>query len=163
MAQYPETIEREEKIGCEVASHTYSHQNLNKLSLARVTEEQSKTEDVMDSILGHTSNLIRPPYGNVNQTVRQAYEDYILIGWDIDTLDWKSKDADAVIAEVRKIDEFDGRIILMHSIYNSTAEAVETIVPELLNQGYQLVTVSEMIKYKGAQPEGGKLYYNFKD
>lgn len=49
---------------------------------------------------------------------------------------------------MNKISNFDGRIILMHSIYNSTAEAVEELVPQLLAKGYQLVTVSEMAKYK---------------
>ena len=163
MAEYEDVVAREEKIGCEVCSHTYNHKNLNTLSKAQIIQEQESTEDQMQAILGHLSNLIRPPYGNANTTVRDALQDYVLIGWDIDTLDWKSKNASAVLSEVRKFSDYDGRIILMHSIYNSTAEAVETLVPELLEQGYQLVTVSEMIKYKGVQVEGGKLYYNFRD
>ncbi len=163
MKAYPDTVKREEEIGCEVASHTYSHKNLNTLSYDAVQSEQDKTEEQMQDILGHTSKLIRPPYGNANTTVRNALENYGLIGWDIDTLDWKSKNANSVLAEVRKFSDYDGRIILMHSIYDSTVQAVETLVPELLEKGYQLVTVSEMIKYKGVELEGGKLYYNFRD
>ncbi len=163
MKAYPDTVKMEEEAGCEVASHTYSHKNLNKLSAEEVAVEQTKTEEQMQEILGHKSNLIRPPYGNASNTVRDVFQNYGLIGWDIDTLDWKSKNANAILSEIRKFSDYDGRIVLMHSIYPTTADAVETIVPELLNKGYQLVTVSEMIKYKGATLEGGKLYYNFRN
>ena len=49
----------------------------------------------------------------------------------------------------------------MHSIYGSTADAVEKLVPELINKGYQLVTVSEMAKYKGCKLQTGNIYYDF--
>ena len=163
MAEYPDVVEREEAIGCEVASHTYNHKNLNLLSEDDVEAEQNLTEAEMQKILGHVSSLIRPPYGNANTTVRRALEEYGLIGWDIDSLDWKSRNANSVLSEIRKFSDYDGRIILMHGIYESTATAVETLVPELLEKGYQLVTVSEMIKAKGVELEGGKLYYNFRD
>lgn len=63
---------------------------------------------------------------------------------------------------MNKISNFDGRIILMHSIYNSTAEAVEELVPQLLAKGYQLVTVSEMAKYKEKTLQTSTVYYNFR-
>ena len=55
---------------------------------------------------------------------------------------------DAVIEEVHKIGNLDGCVVLMHSIYSSSAEATERLVPELVDQGYQLVTVSELLQYK---------------
>ena len=57
---------------------------------------------------------------------------YPLIGWDVDSLDWKSRNKDKIISKINETSNFDGRIILMHSIYNSTAEAVEELVPQLL-------------------------------
>ena len=155
-------VKREEKIGCEVASHTYSHKNLNTLSENEVLEEQEKTDEQMQKILGHTSKLIRPPYGNANFLVKSYLNNYALIGWDIDTLDWESKNAESVIKEVRKYSNYDGKIVLMHSIYKSTAEAVKTIVPELIKKGYQLVTISEMAEAKGAKLQSGILYTEIK-
>lgn len=162
MGNNSKIVKREEEIGCEVASHTYSHKNLNTLSKNEVLEEQEKTGEQMQKILGHTSKLIRPPYGNANFLVKSYLNNYALIGWDIDTLDWKSKNAESVIKEVRKYSNYDGRIVLMHSIYKSTAEAVKTIVPELIKKGYQLVTISEMAEAKGIKLQSGILYTEIK-
>ena len=78
--------------------------------------------------------------------------------WTIDTEDWRSRDADAVYDKV--IDSVsDGDIILMHEIYNSTADAVKRIVPKLLKKGYQLVTCKELMYAKnGKAPEAGVEY-----
>lgn len=162
MGNNSKIVKREEKIGCEVASHTYSHKNLNTLSENEVLEEQEKTDEQMQKILGHTSKLIRPPYGNANFLVKSYLNNYALIGWDIDTLDWESKNAESVIKEVRKYSNYDGKIVLMHSIYKSTAEAVKTIVPELIKKGYQLVTISEMAEAKGIKLQSGILYTEIK-
>ena len=162
MGNNSKIVKREEEIGCEVASHTYSHKNLNTLSKNEVLEEQEKTGEQMQKILGHTSKLIRPPYGNANFLVKSYLNNYALIGWDIDTLDWESKNAESVIKEVRKYSNYDGRIVLMHSIYKSTAEAVKTIVPELIKKGYQLVTISEMAEAKGIKLQSGILYTEIK-
>ena len=111
-------------------------------------------------LLGHDVSLVRPPYGNANALV-QANVPYPLIHWNIDTLDWKSRNKEAILKEVRAIENYDGKIILMHSIYLTTADAVEVIVPELINKGYQLVTISEMAYYKGVDLKPGQKYYSF--
>jgi peptidoglycan/xylan/chitin deacetylase (PgdA/CDA1 family) len=78
--------------------------------------------------------------------------------WSIDTEDWKSRDAQKVYNAVIK-NAKDGDIVLMHDIYSSTAEAVEKIVPKLIEEGYQLVTVSELIQVKtGNPPTAGQQY-----
>lgn len=159
--KYPDIIKKEEEIGCEVGSHSYSHKNFNVLSASEILKEANTTNNILENILGHKVNLLRPPYGNANKLVK-AVLSYALINWDIDTLDWKTRNRNAILKEIRKIENYDGRIILMHSIYGTTADAVEIIVPELINKGYQLVTISEMAKYKGKTLESGKIYYNFK-
>ena len=75
--------------------------------------------------------------------------DYPIIKWNVDSLDWKTRNKDKIMNEIRKIDNYDGKIILLHSIYGTTADATEILIPELINNGYQLVTVSELAFYKG--------------
>ena len=83
-----------------------------------------------------------------------------LILWNIDTLDWDTRDKwntySVVMNEVG-----DGDIILMHEIYQSSYEAAAMIIPDLLRRGYQLVTVSELAKLKGVELKAGNLYSNF--
>ena len=161
MEKYPNITKREEQIGCEVGTHTYSHQNLNKLSAEEIQNDISNASMVYEKTLGHKLYLVRPPYGNANSTVRRNLK-YPLIGCDIDSLDWKFRNKDKILSKINEISNYDGRIILMHSIYDATAEAVEELVPQLLEKGYQLVTVSEMAKYKGTILDTSTVYYNFR-
>ena len=81
--------------------------------------------------------------------------------WSIDTLDWKTRDAQTTIQTVLEQAK-DGDIILMHDLYETTADASEVLIPELVNRGFQLVTVSELIRYKtGGEPQPGYIYRNF--
>ena len=84
-----------------------------------------------------------------------------VIGWTVDTLDWEIRDAQAAIDCVKGHGDLDGEVILMHSVYGSSAEAVAELVPWLQEQGYQLVTVSELMAYYyGELPEAGNYYSN---
>ena len=82
-----------------------------------------------------------------------------LILWNIDTLDWKTRNTKKIFREVRK-EVKDGDIILMHDIYSTTADAVEKVVPWLQNKGYDILTVSELMERKGKNIEGGSAYLN---
>ena len=85
-----------------------------------------------------------------------------VIMWSVDTLDWKKRDGRKVFEYVSGMKDLDGKIILMHSIYDSTADATELLVPWLRENGYQMVTVSELIRYKqGAEPQAGSVYRLF--
>ena len=157
----PQVVKREEALGCEVGNHSYRHSDLNRLSVSQIQKDIGQSELAFEKVLGHKTKLFRPPYGNANQTVKSTIK-YPLINWNVDTVDWKSKDASKIIAKFRETGNYDGKIILMHSIYGSTAKAVETIVPELIEKGYQLVTVSELANNRGhGNLENGKIYYGF--
>ncbi len=159
MAAHPQVDQRAAGLGCEIGSHTYSHKNLNKLTAEQVKEEIAKTDEVFKRVLGHPSVLIRPPYGNINKTVQACLGEHAAVNWSVDTLDWKSKNVEQIIETVKKEGNLDGKVILMHSIYASSAQAVEELVPYLLEQGYQLVTVSELITYKHHESiQMGKVY-----
>ena len=161
MKAYPKVSQRAEKIGCEVESHTYAHSNLATLSVSQLQADMAKAEKVYKQTLGHSPKLVRPPYGSINARVRSTIK-YPLINWDIDTLDWKSRNKNSIMKEIRKFKSYDGRVILMHGIYTSTLDAVKILAPELQKKGYQFVTVSEMAKYKGVKLKAGKLYCNFR-
>ncbi|MDE7260656.1 MAG: hypothetical protein K2N78_01125, partial [Oscillospiraceae bacterium] len=98
----------------------------------------------------------------VNKTVKSA-TGRTMITWTVDTQDWKSRDAQTVIDYIQNYGSLDGEIVLMHSIYSSTVEAVRVLVPWLQEQGYQLVTVTELMAYYyGELPQPDHFYgYTF--
>ena len=157
--RYPDTVRYESEAGMECESHTYDHKNLNKLNADEITWQIIESENAHREVLGRKPDLIRPPYGNANQLVKDVFCGYPLINWDIDTLDWKTKSSEKIMEEIRRHESLDGKVILMHSIYDSTAEAVEIMVPELVSQGYQLVTVSELAAYKGIDLNNSVVYW----
>ena len=160
MEEYPQLVKAEMESGCEVGGHSYSHANLDKLSKEEIEEEMIKVEEAYQNATGKELALIRPPYGNANDRVRKTVE-YPLIKWSVDSLDWKLKDKDKILSKIYETQEFDGKIVLMHGIYDTTLKAVEELIPELLHRGYQFVTISEMAETKGYHLEKGKLYCQF--
>jgi len=162
MEKYPDVVKREAALGCEVASHSWDHKNFNKITDAEILADIEKTEAVFQSILGQSPSGFRPPYGNCDEHVKTLIPMPIYL-WSVDTLDWKSRNADAIMNEVKKIGDLDGKVILLHGIYSSTAEATARLVPYLQEQGYELVTVSELLEAKhGETPENSKIYgYNY--
>lgn len=155
----PQYLERMEELGCEVGNHTYSHPNLNSLSQEKVISQISDTDALIEEKLGHKAALVRAPYGNSNAKVREAI-DRPIIYWTLDTLDWQSRNADAVFNKIAGY-SFDGCIVLMHSIHEPTYRACLKAIPWLIEQGYQLVTVSEMAECRGYDLENGTVYYSF--
>ena len=81
--------------------------------------------------------------------------------WSVDTLDWEVKDTEAVKNYILNMAK-DGEIILLHDIHETTVQAVLQVIPELVNRGYQLVTVSEMATARGVTLENGQKYYEFR-
>lgn len=156
--KYPDVVKREDALGCEVASHSWNHANFNKLSEAAIREDVAKTDAIFQKVLGRSPDAFRPPYGNCDDHVKSLIPLPIYL-WSVDTLDWKSRNANAVIDEVKKAGDLDGKVILMHGIYASTAEATAYLVPYLQEQGYELVTVSELVEAKyGETPANSKIY-----
>ncbi len=143
--------------GNEVASHTYSHKDLKTLSAEKITEEIVKTRNAIYSVIGEYPTLVRPPYGNYDDEVK-AYSYAPLITWNLDSKDWSFRNAEKIVEKVLA-EVKDGRIILMHDIYQSTVDAAEILMQELTSQGYQFVTVQELFYYKNVEPENGVVYH----
>ena len=146
--------------GHEVANHTYSHTYLNKVDAATIRKQVTACNDIIEQVTGVRPTIMRLPGGNKNSTVLQNVNMPIIL-WNIDTLDWKTRNAqstiNAVVGHVH-----DGDIVLMHELYDATATATETIVPTLVGQGFQLVTVSELAAILGVQLVPNQVYYSFK-
>lgn len=145
--------------GSEVGSHSWSHPNLVKTKDKDLDTQFYGTstkvyEDVSEWC--YQIKLFRPPYGAVNNRVSEK-SPYPFIMWSMDTLDWKTRDVQSTIDTIMN-DVKDGDIILMHDIHLESKEAAKQVIPMLIEKGYQLVTVSEMMAAKGIQMENGVKY-----
>ena len=156
---YSETIQKMKDIGCEIANHTFHHYDLTELTQQEVEGEVEWTNQHLANVLGHGTELVRPPYGATTDEIQNNIQ-YPLVMWSVDTTDWQSKDASAVANHVLNVAK-EGDIVLMHDIYESTVEAVKIMIPILQERGYQIVTVSEMAKTRGVTLENGQKYFNF--
>ena len=145
--------------GNEIASHTMNHKNLDKLSESGIRQEIDDAKEAIVDAIGVEPTLIRTPYGNANSKVMGVI-DGPMIKWSVDTLDWQTRNAEAVKKEILE-GVADGEIILMHEIYKTSLEGLEMALEELSKEDYQFVTVSELIQYRGVTPEA-KHYYSFK-
>lgn len=151
-----EILKESAKNGNEIASHTYDHADLRTLSVSGIQQEVSKTSDLIKEVTGKSPTLLRPPYGAINDTV-SATVGMPMILWSVDTLDWQTRNTDSDIRAVMSGAK-DGAVILMHDIHMPSAKAVEVVVPRLVDQGFQLVTISELAESKGITLEVGKRY-----
>lgn len=157
---YKETLTRIYTTGSEIGNHTYNHKNLEKLPPEEVLAQIEMTNDAVEAVTGYRPKLVRVPYGAYQGEVAELVN-YPIIQWNVDTEDWKNKDKTSALASILSHAK-DGNIILMHDLYPSTAEAFEEAVPQLIAQGFQLVTVSEMYAAKGIGMEPGKVYFNIR-
>lgn len=146
----------------EIGSHSMGHANLAKLTTEEeITAQIRPVDEALQKQHAYTPKLFRVPYGSKNDQVLAVLkaEGKPYIGWSVDPRDWDVKDKNKVVNHVLA-NVKDGDIILMHDIYEPTAEAVAELVPALQEQGYQLVTVSELFQLRGVTPLPGVYYRN---
>jgi len=157
----PETLIRAVSIGCEVIGHSWDHKNMAKLSADDVRKQITDTSDALEAVTGTAVSIFRPPYGEVSVTMREVSESlgFSIINWSVDTQDWHIDNPETIFYAVLQRVK-DGSIILSHDIHESTLEAYKMLIPELLLQGYQLVTVSELLLIKYDEMIPGHVYYD---
>lgn len=153
-----EIIKLMKEYNMEIGNHTYSHRLLTNATSEDIIYEVKKTNQLIFDVINYYPKLVRPSYGSFNSKIKKSINMPIII-WNIDTLDWKyhnsKKIANSILKKVK-----DGDIILMHDIYSATANAVELVIPKLIEEGYEIVTVSELFQYKNIKLENGKVYGN---
>lgn len=158
-ANYVEEMKRIAADGHELGNHTYSHKYLVNLGAEGIRREIDRGSEAIRNTSGTAPATVRLPGGLKNETVL-ANVHAPMIGWSIDTQDWKTKNAQSTVSEVlNKVQ--DGDIILLHELYGATADALVQVIPALIERGYQLVTVSELASYRGGM-ENGKIYHHFR-
>ena len=142
--------------GCEIGNHSYGHEYLTDISFKKAKSSIKKTDKLIEKYTGYESRLLRPPYGATSGKVAKAVKKPQIL-WSIDTLDWKTRSKKATISAVMN-NVKDGDVILIHDIHKPSVEAAKELIPKLQKKGYQLVTVSELAKYKGKKLKNGKVY-----
>lgn len=155
--RYADTMKNAFQKGNQIATHTFDHGDLSKMKKRQMRRELKRAFRVMKKINGENPTMLRPPYGNVNDKMRQTIQ-IPMIYWSVDTEDWASRNRDRILSRCKNIK--DGDIVLMHDLYPSTAAAVGKLVPKLRKKGFQLVTVEELFYYKGIDAKGGKVYFS---
>ena len=154
----PEVLIQAKLQGCELASHSCAHKDLSKMTQNALLNDLATADSIFEAAGIPAPLLVRPPYGAVNKTVKNGTEKAV-ITWTLDTYDWQSLNTASVIASIQQAPKLDGEIVLMHSLYGSTVEALETILPWLTEQGYQTVTVTELMAYYyGELPQPDHFY-----
>lgn len=147
-ARHKQILARAVSEGHEIGSHTWSHAKLTACSPERLVSELERTNAVIREATGSAPKVMRPPYGATNpeiiaMTARRYGMPSIL--WDVDTVDWRHPGVSVVIERAVKKAK-SGSIILLHDIHGSTLEAVEGVVSGLIERGFKLVTVSELVE-----------------
>jgi len=149
---HPDLVRRMVREGHVVGNHSYNHPNLVKLSDADFRDQVLRTEQIIRELAGYTPALFRAPYGNINEEQIKwlASQHVKIIGWNVDSLDWKGLDGEQVAANVLA-HAGPGSIILQHSAggegedLSGTVQALPAIIEKLRAEGIQLVTVPELL------------------
>ena len=116
------TVKKVYNNGMEIGYHSYAHKNFKRQKLQEIKEEFNKSNSILKSITGSTFKLIRPPYGEINEKIKNSLDASFIL-WNIDTLDWKNKDSDYLTDYVLK-EVNDGNIILFHDIHKTSIDAI---------------------------------------
>lgn len=147
----PDITKRIEREGHAIGNHTYWHPNLSKGNLDNMRWQVNETEKVLQATIGHRSHLFRAPYGNLNEELVKdlGRMNYRVIGWSVDSLDWRQLSADEVERNVLG-NVHPGSIVLFHSGGNwnqdlsGGVQALDRIITKLKKDGIQFVTIPEM-------------------
>ena len=153
----PDTLRRIVAEGHEIGNHGWDHRQLTGLDYECVKDQIMMTRAKILTETGVDSKIMRPPYGSVNNEVKEIGKELgvSFVNWSVDTLDWKTKSVQGICDEIVK-NVKKGSIILCHDIYKTTVSAMEMIIPALIENGYELVTVTELLE---DEPEAGRVYY----
>lgn len=149
-------IERMAAQGDQVGNHTYDHVKLRGADSGTILQEINKTDVMLRQLLGDGDYWLRPPYGLVDSRCC-ALVKTPMAAWSVDPEDWKKLDTEKV-AEAVLGKAGDGDIILLHDFYPTSVDAALEIVDKMQAEGYEFVTVSELLALKGIAAENGKIY-----
>ena len=144
--KYPESVKALHDAGHEVMSHSNHHDHYNSLSTQQIIDDVTASNQRISAATGVTPTLIRCPYGEYDDHVIATIRSMGMepIQWDVDSLDWKDYDAETICKRVTSKVQ-PGSIVLFHNAALHTPEALPTILSCLINDGYTVVPISQLI------------------
>mgnify|MGYP001062017264 FL=1 len=149
---YPDDVKAILAAGHDLGNHSENHKNMSQLSDEEKKEELMKVHTKVQELTGYEMFLFRPPYRDYDNAVVNVAKDcgYFTIQWDVDSLDWKDYGVDSIIKTVTRHKHLgNGSIILCHNGAKYTAQALDTLIATLKNEGYTFVPISELIYREG--------------
>lgn len=147
-------IQRVKDEGHQIGIHTWDHPVLTKLPLDQAKSQILDTQSALYKAVGIKPTITRPPYGAINLSIQNSV-DQSFIMWNVDSLDWKNRNTEAILAQI-KASTKPGSIILMHDIHQTTIDALPAVLDYLKKEGYSFVTVDELLQ---GQLQPHQIYY----
>ena len=158
ISEQPDAVRRAHEMGCQVCTHTWDHADgsgggvdLTLMSTEEQVSEVQRGYDAIAQVLGEEpAHIMRAPGGNFHDEIINTLWSYVdaEIGWDVDTMDWSQPGSDAIAEAILSVQP--GQVVLMHDgggDRSQTVEALRTALPQLVEQGYRFVTISELLEY----------------
>ena len=157
--RHPHIVARMYEEGHLIGNHSFGHPHFTRISRQRVIDEIYRTNNSIKAITGTTPTVLRPPYGARNSAVLNIARDMdmAVIMWSVDPRDWSLRDANLVSEHIIN-HTYDGSIVLLHDIHESSIEAAIIAIDELLEQGFIFVTVEELFEINAMSLNAGGVY-----
>lgn len=146
--KYPDDVKAIYAAGHELGNHSENHKHMSELSAQEMETEIMKAHDKVKKLTNYDMKSFRPPYGDYNNAVIKAVRKcgYQAIQWDVDSLDWKDYGVDSILNTVCNHKHLgNGSIILCHNGAKYTAQALDSMITQLKEKGFQFVTISELV------------------
>jgi len=146
---WQDTIRRAVCQGHEVIGHSWNHRNFARLDADQIAAQITDTSAAIQAVTGSPPPpIFRAPYGRLNTTVRNVSQElgYAILNWSIDPRDWETRNANSIYNYIMDNVQ-DGSIVVLHDIRPYTSDAMERVIPDLIERGFQLVTASELLEY----------------
>lgn len=142
----PDCVKKLYDNGHEIASHGFSHKPYDKMSKEQITDETTRSMELLKSITGEDPKLIRFPSGAYNDLSIETVKEmgYTPIQWNIDSRDWQNKSKEEIIENISKNAE-KGSIILFHTAKQNTFDAIKELLPKLKENKVEIIPVGELI------------------
>ena len=141
--KYPDIVKKIDDGGHLIGVHSYEHVNFGQIGDEAAIEQIEKTQEAIHNVTGKYAGYIRPPYGCWKKSL-DVEAPLIEVLWDIDPLDWATKDADMVVQRILK-GVPEGSIILLHDASQSSVQAAFSVIDILQQENYEFVTVEDLL------------------
>ena len=156
ISKYKDNVYRAYNEGHEIGNHSWSHPVLSTMKNEGIMEELNSTSNAIFEVTGAYPTVFRPPYGSKNDRLLSICGMPCIL-WSVDTLDWKYRDVDYVTDQIVK-GASDGAVILVHEIHKTTIAAAKIAIDKLLEDGWEFVTITELMERDGTAIQPGAVY-----